>query len=134
MASALSRGTPGQLKILETLIEGFYAIPNCPGAPIPADVLQKYAQVILEKQELDILTGYCVRLTALGLLKRGRSTTIVTDAVQNLSREDSARTIEEAAKYGSSIRDNTRSARGPGDPITLKTLLMGLTDGGDLTA
>jgi nicotinamidase/pyrazinamidase len=118
------RGTAGQLKIPETVIDGFYAIPNCAGAPIPEDVQRKYAQVILEKQELDIFTNpntdgllarieprasfvvfgvvteYCVRLTALGLLKRGRSVAIVTDAIQTLRREDSERTIEEIANMG----------------------------------
>ncbi len=80
-------------------------------------------QVILEKQTLDsfespclagildrigagryvvygVVTEYCVRLAALGLLKTGRRVELVTDAVETLDEEHSRRTLEEFTAAG----------------------------------
>lgn len=118
------RGTPGQLKIPETILEGFYAIPNCPGAPVPDDIVKKYPQVILEKQRLDVFsnpntevllqrldrqaefvvfgvaTEYCVRHTALGLLHRERNVTLLTDATQAIQPQPGRHALEEMVARG----------------------------------
>ena len=82
----------------------------------PAD-LRQYDQVLLEKQTLDIfesrhakelveqlgpepefvvfgvVTEYCVRFAAKGLLERGRRVSVVEDAIETLKPEDGARAI-----------------------------------------
>jgi nicotinamidase/pyrazinamidase len=103
------RGTPGAAIVPETLAGKFFMIPNRANAKVPAD-LSKVQQVILEKQTLDIfdnpntekvierlksftdpsaefvvfgvVTEYCVRLAAKGLLARGRRVALVSDAIE----------------------------------------------------
>jgi nicotinamidase/pyrazinamidase len=117
------QGTPGQKKIPQTMTDKFLIIPNDPGFALPRDV-RRYKQIILEKQTLNdfdnvhaekileqlgrepeycvfgVVTEYCVRLAALGLLARGYRTAIVTDAIETLDRETGKRTIEEFAARG----------------------------------
>jgi len=125
------RGTPGQLKVPETMTESFYPIPNHTDARLPAN-LRKFRQVILEKQTLDVfdnpnteivlerlrqayepekpefvvfgvVTEYCVRLAAAGLLKRGRRVAIVTDAIETLNAAEGKRALEELAAKGARL-------------------------------
>jgi nicotinamidase/pyrazinamidase len=117
------KGTPGQKKIPQTMTDNFFVIPNDPGVVLPGD-LRSYKQIILEKQTLDdfdnrysekileqlgrepeycvfgVVTEYCVRLAALGLLQRGYRTSIVTDAIETLDPNDGKRTMEEFAAKG----------------------------------
>jgi nicotinamidase/pyrazinamidase len=117
------KGTPGQKKIPQTLTDNFFVIPNDPGIALPRD-LRSYKQIILEKQTLDdfdnrytervlaqlgrepeycvfgVVTEYCVRLAALGLLQRGYRTSIVTDAIETLDPEAGKRAMEEFAAKG----------------------------------
>jgi nicotinamidase/pyrazinamidase len=74
-------------------------------------------QVVLEKQELNLFTNpnlprllemleadeyvvygvvteYCVKDAALGLLATGKPVTLVTDAIRSLREDDAARTIQ----------------------------------------
>lgn len=119
-------GTPGAQIISETLTENFYLIPNWAGARLPAD-LGKFQQVVLEKQTLDVfdnpnteavlerldreaefivfgvVTEYCVRCAASGLLDRGRRVAIVTDAVETLNPADGRRTLEELTARGARL-------------------------------
>ncbi len=120
------QGTAGQKKIPETMTDDFLVIPNDPGFALPKDV-RAHKQIILEKQTLDdfdnvhaekileqlgrepeycvfgVVTEYCVRLAALGLLKRGYRTALVTDAIETLDRETGKRTIEELAGRGARL-------------------------------
>jgi nicotinamidase/pyrazinamidase len=120
------RGTPGAQIIPETLAENFHLIPNRAGALLPAD-LGKFQQVILEKQTLDafdnpnteavlerldreaefvifgVVTEYCVRCAASGLLDRGRRVAIVSDAVETLNPADGQRTLEELTARGARL-------------------------------
>jgi nicotinamidase/pyrazinamidase len=117
------RGTEGAEKIPETLVEGAYVIPNEPDVPLPPDLVER-RQVILEKQTLDVfdnpntervlarldpeaefavfgvVTEYCVRLAAAGLLERGRRVALITDAIETLKEADGRRTIEELTARG----------------------------------
>lgn len=120
------RGTEGAEKIPETLVEGAYVVPNEPDVPLPPDLLER-RQVILEKQTLDVfdnpnterilrrldpdaeiavfgvVTEYCVRLAAAGLLKRGRRVALITDAIETLKEADGKKTIEELTARGARL-------------------------------
>jgi len=105
-------GTVGQLKPLETLLEKRAVIGVEPG-----DYPTRGAdQILFEKNRLDItsspnfrplvaelaadhyvvygvVTEYCVRFAALALLETGKPVSLVTDAIQMLRAEDSAKTL-----------------------------------------
>ncbi len=113
------KGTLGQRKPEETLLEPRRVVPSTPGEFSAVSA----AQIILEKQALDcftnpnlpaildrlgaeravvygVVTEYCVRACALGLLARGRAVEVVTDAVQTLKEEDGRRALEEIQAAG----------------------------------
>ncbi|HUZ45806.1 MAG TPA: isochorismatase family cysteine hydrolase [Terriglobia bacterium] len=117
-------GTPGQKRIPETLLPNPYVVPNRPGAFTPPDPWP--AQVILEKQEYDastnlnfdailqalgrpqiilfgVATDYCVRGTALALLRREYSVEIVTDAIKPISEEEGHKAIAEMTAAGARL-------------------------------
>ena len=97
-------GTAGQRKPPETLLSGA-------------------GHIIIEKQALDcftsadlpgvlerlrseryvvygVVTEYCVRLAALGLLKTGAKVELVTDAIVGLNRADAAKALDEIQHAG----------------------------------
>jgi nicotinamidase/pyrazinamidase len=124
------RGTAGAEIIPETRAEKILVVPNRAGAAIPAD-LSEFQQVILEKQTLDVfdnpntekvleriagftdvdaeffvfgvVTEYCVRLAAKGLLQRSRRVALVCDAIETLKAEDGRKTIEELSSLGARL-------------------------------
>jgi nicotinamidase/pyrazinamidase len=117
------KGTPGSAYVPEALTERVVTIPNEPTASLPRD-LSKYQQIHLEKQTLDIfathhaaelvnrlpndaefvvfgvVTEYCVRFAAKGLLERGRRVSVVKDAIETLKPEDGERTVAELQALG----------------------------------
>jgi nicotinamidase/pyrazinamidase len=117
------KGTPGAGFVTEALSENVITVPNHPTAELPAD-LSQYQQVLLEKQTLDIfeslhseklvkrlgdnaefvvfgvVTEFCVRLAAKGLLDRGRGVFVVEDAIETLNAQDEQRTISELKASG----------------------------------
>jgi nicotinamidase/pyrazinamidase len=121
------RGTPGASIVPEALAQTFFTIPNRPGVKIPPD-LSKVQQVILEKQTLDVfdnpnteiilrrlqsftdpdaeffvfgvVTEYCVRLVAKGLLDRGRRVSLVTDAIETLNAAEGQKALDELTALG----------------------------------
>jgi nicotinamidase/pyrazinamidase len=123
-------GTPGAEIIPETRAEKVLFVPNRVGAAIPAN-LSEFRQVILEKQTLDVfdnpntekvlervsgftdadaelfvfgvVTEYCVRLAAKGLLNRGRRVALVGDAIETLNAEDGRKAIEELTSMGARL-------------------------------
>ena len=124
------RGTPGAEIIPETRADKVLSIPNRTDAAVPQD-LSQYQQIILEKQTLDVfdnpnaeavlkhiarftdadaefcvfgvVTEYCVRLAAKGLLERGRRVALVRDAIQALKPEDGQKAIEELTSIGARL-------------------------------
>jgi nicotinamidase/pyrazinamidase len=101
-------GTIGQLKPAETL------------------VADRSAQIIVEKQKLDVFsnpdfpalldslaaeryvvygvaTDYCVRCAITGLLATGKRVELVTDAIAAVNGEDGARTIDEFTARGGAL-------------------------------
>jgi nicotinamidase/pyrazinamidase len=117
------RGSQGAKFVPEALTERVLTIPNEPAATLPHD-LSPYQQILLEKQTLDIfasrhagellerldrdaefivfgvVTEYCVRLAAKGLLERGRRVSVVQDAIETLKAEDGQRTVAELRGLG----------------------------------
>lgn len=122
------KGTPGSLYVPEALADKVFTLPNEPAATLPPD-LDQYQQILLEKQTLDIfetlhaaellrrlpeqadfivfgvVTEYCVRLAAKGLLERGRRVSLVQDAIATLNAEDERRTIAELKTLGAKFID-----------------------------
>ncbi|MFZ0276937.1 MAG: isochorismatase family protein [Candidatus Sulfotelmatobacter sp.] len=117
------KGTAGSAYVPEALTEKVATVPNEPTAALPRDLAQ-YQQILLEKQTLDIfesrhadelvkrfgenaefvvfgvVTEFCVRLAAKGLLERGGRVSVVKDAIETLNAEDGARTVAELRALG----------------------------------
>jgi nicotinamidase/pyrazinamidase len=117
------KGTEGAAVVPEALAERVITVPNEPTVALPQD-LSAYQQILLEKQTLDIfasrhadnlvqrldpdaefvvfgvVTEYCVRFAAKGLLERRRRVSVVGDAIETLKSEDGKRTISELQTLG----------------------------------
>jgi nicotinamidase/pyrazinamidase len=117
------QGTTGANFVQEALTERVLTVPNDPAARLPSN-LSQYQQILLEKQTLDIfesrhagellerldreaefvvfgvVTEYCVRLAAKGLLQRGRQVSVVQDAIETLKAEDGKRAAAELQALG----------------------------------
>lgn len=126
-------GTLGQQKPTETLVEPRVVIPTVPGTY----AIQGARQIIVEKQALDVFTNpnlprlleelkadryvvygvvteYCVRCAAMGLLRTGKPVEIVTDAVQSLRNEDAEKTLRQFLAAGGRL---TTVAELCGEPV-----------------
>lgn len=117
------KGTSGSAFVPEALTDKVVTVPNEASATLPRD-LSQYQQILLEKQTLDIfesrhaakllkqfgddiefvvfgvVTEYCVRFAAKGLLDRGRRVSVVEDAIETLKAEDGRRTVAELQGLG----------------------------------
>ncbi len=117
------KGTSGSAFVPEALTDKIVTVPNEASATLPRD-LSQYQQILLEKQTLDIfesrhvakllkqfgddiefvvfgvVTEYCVRFAAKGLLDRGRRVSVVEDAIETLKAEDGRRTVAELHGLG----------------------------------
>ncbi len=117
------KGTAGSAYVPEALTERVFVVPNEAAAALPQD-LSKYQQILLEKQSLDIfesrhaeelvkrfgndvefvvfgvVTEYCVRFAAKGLLERGHRVCVVGDAIETLKAEDGNGTVAELQALG----------------------------------
>ena len=117
------KGTPGSAYVPEALTQKVVTVPNEAAAKLPPD-LAPYQQIHLEKQTLDIfqsrhadelvkrlgadkefavfgvVTEYCVRFAAKGLLERGRRVSVIEDAIETLKAEDGQRTVAELKALG----------------------------------
>jgi nicotinamidase/pyrazinamidase len=117
------RGTPGAQIVPEGLADKHFVVPNERGFKLPKDLFA-YQQIIIEKQTLNVfdnpltneivnrlpkgaqyfvfgvVTEYCVRLAAKGLLERERKVALVTDAIETLKAADGRRTTDELRSLG----------------------------------
>jgi nicotinamidase/pyrazinamidase len=117
------KGTAGSDFVPEALTDKVITIPNEVTAALPHD-FKHCQQILLEKQTLDIfqsrhagklvqrfgedvefvvfgvVTEYCVRFAAKGLLDRGRRVSVVQDAIKTLKAEDGERTVAELKALG----------------------------------
>ena len=119
-------GTPGQRKVRETLLDASYIVPNRPIELLRDLINSRCAQVIVEKQKLDVFTNpnvddllkqfgrreivlygvvteLCVRCAARGLLDRGYRIRLVTDAVRALDEQKSKEFLEEVKRRGGEL-------------------------------
>src|SRR6516225_1927946 len=120
------KGTPGAQIIPEGLTKDVVWVENGRTEKLATNVLA-HSQVVIEKQSLDVfdnlhaseiverlgndaeyivfgvVTEYCVRCAAKGLLERGRKVSIVRDAVETLKPEDSRKTLEELVSMGAAL-------------------------------
>lgn len=133
------RGSAGAKLVPEALAENFVTVPNESSAKFPEN-LPQYQQVVLEKQTLDIfesrhaesllallprdaefivfgvVTEYCVRLAAKGLLERGRRVSVVQDAIETLNPEESQRTLTELTALGARLVTTDEALKRVGVP------------------
>ena len=119
-------GTPGARILPEALGPRVCTIPNNASQKLPADFLS-CPQILLEKQSLDVfdnphtaelvdllgpdaeyvvfgvVTEFCVRRAAKGLLERDRKVSVVTDAIETLDADDSRHTLDELQSLGARL-------------------------------
>lgn len=119
-------GSSGAQILPEALASDFCRIKNDPSISLLDDALW-FSQVILEKQTLDIfdnihagelvdklpadaeyfvfgvVTEYCVKFAAKGLLARHRKVSIVKDAIEALDAAAGRKTLEELQSLGARI-------------------------------
>jgi nicotinamidase/pyrazinamidase len=119
-------GTDGAKYVPEALADKVAIVPNHESASLPHD-LSQFQQVLLQKQTLDIfesrhaeallnrlsrdaefivfgvVTEYCVRLAAKGLMKRGRRVSIVQDAIETLKPDEGGKTLDELQSLGARL-------------------------------
>ncbi len=112
--------------IPEALAQNVIAVPNESEFQLPGDIAQ-YQQVLIEKQTLDVfdnvhtaeivnglpsdveffvfgvVTEYCVRCAAKGLIDRGKAVSIVTDAIEELDPAAGGKTIAELTAAGAKL-------------------------------
>jgi len=120
------KGTQGAQVIPEALAQNVIAVPNESEFQLPGDIAQ-YQQVLIEKQTLDVfdnvhtaeivnglpsdveffvfgvVTEYCVRCAAKGLIDRGKAVSIVTDAIEELDPAAGGKTIAELTAAGAKL-------------------------------
>ena len=120
------QGTAGANLVPEALTEKVVTVPNEAAASLPPD-LSRYQQILLEKQTLNIfesrhadelverfgpnvefvvfgvVTEFCVRFAAKGLLERGRRVSVVRDAIETLNSEDGKRAVAELQALGATF-------------------------------
>lgn len=114
--------TVGQRKPASTLLEKRLVLP-------PSEVAERidgYQQILLEKRRLDVfaspnltwiiealnadryvvygvVTEYCVKFAAFGLLKTGKPVEIVTDGIRSLNESDSQRVLNDFTAAGGTL-------------------------------
>jgi nicotinamidase/pyrazinamidase len=116
------KGTLGQRKPAATLREPAVTVGTGLGLPDLSGV----RQILLEKQQLDLFTNpnlpallerlqasaylvygvvteYCVRFAALGLLATGKPVTLVTDAIQGLDERAAQEALDEFTACGGAL-------------------------------
>jgi nicotinamidase/pyrazinamidase len=120
------RGTRGAEVVPEGLAHKICILPNDPKVRLPADLLD-HQQIFIEKQTLDVfdnphtekileylhpnaeflvfgvVTEYCVRCAARGLLSRRRRVSIIRDAVEHLDFAAGSKTLGELTAAGAKL-------------------------------
>lgn len=126
-------GTEGQRKIRYTLFGDRVAFPADGSTDLPRDMLRRYKQIILHKRCVDpfdepridrllsevrasefyligtTLEG-AVKMTALGLLQRGKKVTVVVDAVGSHSKKEALLTLRKMETKGAKLIETRKLA------------------------
>ena len=120
------KGTSGAEIVPELKLPRVAYIESAPGAKIPSNIFD-FQQIVLEKQTLDVfdnpmtdkvleqfpenceflvfgvVTEFCVRLAAKGLLDRNRRVALVTDAIETIERKQGDAALDELARRGAHL-------------------------------
>ena len=126
-------GTEGQKKIRYTLFNDRVTFGADGSTDLPRDMLRRYKQVILHKRCVDpfdepridrllsevrasefYLVGAtlegAVKMTALGLLQRGKKVTVIIDAVGSHSKKEALLTLRKMETKGAKLIDTRKLA------------------------
>jgi len=126
-------GTDGQKKIPYTLVRNRLSFPADGNTDLPRDMLRQYKQVILHKRCIDpfeepridrllselrasefIIVGSClegaVKVTALGLLQRGKKVTVVIDAVGSHNKREANLALRKMETKGAKLIETKKLA------------------------
>lgn len=126
-------GTDGQKKVRYTLMKDRVSFAADGNTDLPRDMLRRHRQVILHKRCVDpfdepridrllselrasefILVGTSlegsVKMTALGLLQRGKKVTVVIDAVGTRDKKDAKLTLRKMETKGAKLIETRRLA------------------------
>jgi nicotinamidase-related amidase len=126
-------GTEGQKKIHYTLFKDRVTFVADGNTDLPRDMLRRYKQIVLHKRCIDpfdepridrllsevranefILVGAtlegAVKMTALGLLQRGKNVTVVVDAVGSHSKKEAILTLRKMETKGAKMIDTRKLA------------------------
>ncbi|HXZ12530.1 MAG TPA: isochorismatase family cysteine hydrolase [Candidatus Sulfotelmatobacter sp.] len=119
-------GSPGARIIPEGLTNDFCTVRNDPSSPLPDDTFY-WTQVIFQKQTLDVfdnphagefvdqlpadaeyfvfgvVTEFCVKAAAKGLLARRRKVAIVKDAIEGLDQAAGRAALDELQSLGARL-------------------------------
>jgi len=119
-------GSPGARILPEGLARNFGTIANDPSRPLPSNAVS-FPQVIFEKQTLDVfdnphaaklveklpadaefivfgvVTEFCVKAAAKGLLARHRKVAVVKDAIEALDPAAGRATLDELQSLGARL-------------------------------
>jgi nicotinamidase/pyrazinamidase len=120
------RGTPGAEFVAEAMAPKHVRVPNTLPSSLPSN-LEGIQQIVLEKQTLDIfesrhadallarlpkdaeftvfgvVTEFCVRFAAKGLIERRRKVSVVVDAIETLRQPAGEQTIAELKSLGANL-------------------------------
>ena len=126
-------GTPGQAKVEGTLLPSYFTVANRK-IDLPSD-LDRYAQVVVEKQATDVFTNpnidellqrlgrdrevvlygvvteICVEKAARGLIQRGYRVNLVEDAVRQLDPSKGRATLDYVRQHGGRVLTTQDVAR-----------------------
>ncbi|MHC4431825.1 MAG: cysteine hydrolase family protein [Planctomycetota bacterium] len=126
-------GTEGQKKIHYTLFKDRVTFVADGNTDLPRDMLRRHKQIVLHKRCIDpfdepridrllsevranefILVGAtlegAVKMTALGLLQRGKNVTVVVDAVGSHSKKEAMLTLRKMETKGAKMIDTRKLA------------------------
>ena len=126
-------GTDGQKKIRYTLLNDRVSFAADGNTDLPRDMLRRHRQIILHKRCVDpfnepridrllsevrasefILVGTClegaVKMTALGLLQRGKKVTIIVDAVGTHNNKDAKLALRKMETKGAKLVETKKLA------------------------
>jgi nicotinamidase/pyrazinamidase len=126
------KGTPGSDYVEHATTNRVLRVPNDAGATLPENLFE-HKQILLEKQTLDIfqtlhanalveklphdaeflvfgvVTEYCVRFAAKGLLEKGRLVSVIEDTIETLNAEESRKTIAELKGMGAKFISSSQA-------------------------
>lgn len=126
-------GTEGQRKVRYTLLSNRVSFPADGHTDLPRDMLRQYNQIILHKRCVDpfeepridrllsemranefILIGSAaegaVKAMALGLLQRGKTVTVITDAVGSHNKREAKLALRKMEAKGAKLIETKRVA------------------------